>query len=89
MEVSFWLDVEEEKSRIKKWILHYYWNNENLMFKYLIMPKLSERSQQIFEIHIEIGHFGKGRTLVEINDIFHIIKLKMLMQLCELANNVN
>lgn len=68
MEVIFWLDVEEEKSRIRKWILHYYWNNENLMFKDLIMPKLNERSQQIFEIHNEIGYFGEGRTLVEINN---------------------
>jgi hypothetical protein len=42
MEAIFWLDVEEEKSRMRKWILHYYWNNENLMFKDLIMPKLSE-----------------------------------------------
>jgi len=42
MEAIFWSDVEEEKSRMRKWILHYYWNNENLMFKDLIMPKLSE-----------------------------------------------
>jgi hypothetical protein len=70
MKVIFWLDVEEEKSKIRKWILHYYWNNENLMFKDLIMPKLSERSQQIFEIRNEIGYFGEGRTLVEIKKYY-------------------
>jgi hypothetical protein len=36
------------------------------MFKGLVIPKLEEHRQIIMDIHDEIGHFGEGRTLVEV-----------------------
>jgi hypothetical protein len=33
---------EEERSRIKKCVLHYYYNNDNLVFKGLIVPRPNE-----------------------------------------------
>jgi hypothetical protein len=37
------------------------------MFKGLVVPKLDEQRQLITKLHNEIGHFRKGRTLVEVN----------------------
>jgi len=41
-------------------------STDNLMFKGLVVPKLEEDRQIIMDIHDEIGHFGEGRTLVEV-----------------------
>ncbi len=37
------------------------------MFKDLCVPKLDECKQLILDFHKEIGHFGEGCTLVEVN----------------------
>jgi hypothetical protein len=36
------------------------------MFKELWVPRPDERKQLILDLHEEIGHFGKGHTLVEV-----------------------
>jgi hypothetical protein len=37
------------------------------MFKELWVLKPDERKQLILDLHEEIGHFGEGCTLVEVN----------------------
>jgi hypothetical protein len=37
------------------------------MFKSLIVPKIKECKQIILYLHSEIGHFGEGCILVEVN----------------------
>jgi hypothetical protein len=37
------------------------------MFKELVVPKPKECKQIIVDLHDEIGHFGEGRTLAEMN----------------------
>ncbi len=54
---------EVEKVRVSKCIMHYYWSNDNLMFKNLVVPRPNEHQQLILDLHQKIGHFGKGGTL--------------------------
>lgn len=38
------IECEEAKeSKVDKRILNYYWSNDNLMFKGLVVPRLNER----------------------------------------------
>ncbi len=34
---------DEGKTRVNKWMLQCYWNNDNLMFKGLVVPRLKEQ----------------------------------------------
>jgi hypothetical protein len=34
---------KKERSRVNKRVLHYYWNNDNLMFKGLVVPRPNEQ----------------------------------------------
>jgi hypothetical protein len=57
----------QDNTKIKKRTLQYQWDHDKFMFKELWMPRLDERNQLILDSHEEIGHFGKGHTLVEID----------------------
>jgi hypothetical protein len=50
---------EKEKSRASKHILHYYWNNDSLLFKGLMVLRPSVQRQIVVDLHNEIGHFGE------------------------------
>lgn len=48
---QFFVDCDEmEKSRVGKWVMHYQWNHDNLMFKGLVVPKPDERQQIIMDL---------------------------------------
>jgi hypothetical protein len=51
------------------------------MFNDLVVPKLEDCKQIIFDLHSEIGHFGEGRTFAEINKCYclHMHNLRPLM----------
>jgi hypothetical protein len=57
---------EEEKFRVSKRILHYYYNNDNMLFKGLMVPRPKEQRWIVVDLHNEISHFGEGRILVEV-----------------------
>jgi hypothetical protein len=59
-----------KKVQVSKHSMHYYWSTNNPMFKDLVVPKPNERQQLILDLHQEIGHFKKGKTLVEINKCY-------------------
>jgi hypothetical protein len=48
--------------RTKKIVMCYYWQEDTLYFKNLMVPKPKDRSQIIKKMHNEIGHFGEART---------------------------
>lgn len=58
---------EAEKVKVNKHIMHYYQSNDNLMFKDLVVPRPNECWQLILDLHQEIGHFEKGKTLAKLN----------------------
>jgi hypothetical protein len=57
----------QENTKIKKRTLQYQWDHEKLMFKELWVLRPDERKQLILNPHEEIGHFGEGCTLAEVN----------------------
>jgi len=60
-----------ESSKIRKRILQYHWNHDQLMFKTLVILKPKEHKQIILDLHIEIGHFGERCKLVEVNKRYY------------------
>jgi hypothetical protein len=44
--------------------------SDTLFFKNLVVWKPKERKALVRDIHEEIGHFNKGRTLIEVKKIF-------------------
>ncbi len=42
-------------------------NNDNLMFKGLVVPRPNEFRQLILDLQNEIGHFSEGKTLSKVN----------------------
>jgi hypothetical protein len=60
------LDDAIEVNRTKKRLLDYYWREDTLFFKNLVVPKLEEKKVLVRNIHEEIGHFSERRTLVEV-----------------------
>jgi len=60
-----------EISKIRKRILQYHWNHDQLMFKTLVVPKPKERKQIILDLHTEIGHFGEGSKLPKMNKCYY------------------
>lgn len=61
---------EAKKVRVNKHIMHYYQSNDNLMFKDLVVPRPNERWQLILDLHQEIMHFEKGKTLAKVNKCY-------------------
>ncbi len=59
------MDPEESK-RARKRIINYCWQEQRLYFKGLFVPKLEERMALVVQMHEDLGHFGKQRTLPEI-----------------------
>jgi hypothetical protein len=60
----------EESTRVRKKIINYHWQDQRLYFKGLFVPKAEERMAFIIQMHENLGHFGKQRTLAEIYRIF-------------------
>jgi hypothetical protein len=61
---QFLIECEEAKeSRVGKRILNYYWSNDNLMFKGLVLPRPNERRYIILDLHYEIAILEKGGHL--------------------------
>jgi uncharacterized protein YcfL len=50
--------------------VNYHWRENTLFFKNLVVPKLEERKVPVKNIHEEIGHFNKRKTLVEVKKRF-------------------
>ncbi len=63
--LSYTIDLEECK-RARKKIMNYHWQDQRLYFKGLFVPKPKERMGLIIQMHEDLGHFGKQRTLAEI-----------------------
>jgi hypothetical protein len=59
------VDLEESK-RARKRITNYCWKEQRLYFKGLYVPKPEERMALVIQMHEDLGHFGKQRTLAEI-----------------------
>jgi hypothetical protein len=59
------VDFEESK-RIRKRASNYYWKEQKLFFKALLVPKPEERVSLVRRMHEDLGHFGEQRTLAEI-----------------------
>jgi len=59
--------VDFEKSKkIRKKANNYYWKEQKLFFKALLVPKLEEMVFLVRRMHEDLGHFGEQRTLAEI-----------------------
>jgi hypothetical protein len=59
------VDLEESK-RAKKRINNYCWKEQRLYFKGLLVPKPKERMPLVIQMHEDLGHFGKQKTLAKI-----------------------
>jgi len=59
------VDLEESK-RARKRVSNYYWKEQRLYFKGLLIPKPEERMSLVSRMHEDLGHFGEQRTLAEI-----------------------
>jgi hypothetical protein len=59
------IDYEGAK-RIRKRASSYYWKEQKLFFKALLVPKYEEKVSLVRQMHEDLGHFGEQRTLVEV-----------------------
>ncbi len=59
------VDLEESK-RARKRVNNYCWKEQKFYFKGLLVPKPEERMSLVSQMHEDLGHFGKQRTLAEI-----------------------
>jgi len=59
------VDLEEEKGARKR-VNNYCQKGQKLYFKGLYVPKPEERIPLVIQMHEDLGHFGKQRTLAEI-----------------------
>jgi hypothetical protein len=59
------VDFEKNK-RIRKRANNYYWKEQKLFFKALLVPKPEERVSLVRRMHENLGHFREQRTLAEI-----------------------
>jgi hypothetical protein len=59
------VDLEESK-RARKRVNNYWWKEQRLYFKRLLVPKLEERMSLVSQMHEDLGHFGEQKMLVEI-----------------------
>jgi hypothetical protein len=59
------MDVEESK-RVRKRVSNYYIKGERLYFRDLYVPKPDERTPLVTQIHEDLGHVGKERTLTKV-----------------------
>jgi hypothetical protein len=59
------VDLEKNK-RARKRVSNYYWKEQRLYFKGLLVPKPEERMSLVSQMHEDLGHFREQRTLVEI-----------------------
>ncbi len=55
-----------ESKRTKKRVTNYCWKEQKLYFKGLLVPKPEEIMALVIQMHEDLGHFGKQRTLAEI-----------------------
>jgi len=55
-----------ESKRVRKRILNYHWQDQSLYFKGLFVPRPEDRMGLVVQMHKDLGHFGKERTLAEI-----------------------
>jgi hypothetical protein len=88
----------QENTRIKNSTLHYHWNHDKLMFKDLCVPTPNEHKQLILDPQKEIGHFGKGHTLVKVNkqyfwhnkikDVWNVVHACKQCQMVKQINNI-
>jgi hypothetical protein len=71
--------------------LNYHQREDTLFFKNLVVPKLEERKVLVKDIHEEIEHFSKGRTLAEVKKRHYKIETMRVVvkqcQRCQLAKN--
>ncbi len=56
----------EESKRIRKRASNYYWKEQKVFFKALLIPKPEERVSLVRRMHEDLGHFGEQRTLAKI-----------------------
>jgi hypothetical protein len=56
----------EENRRIRRRVSNYFWKEQKLFFKNLVVPRPEERLPLVRQMHEDIGHFGEHRTLAEI-----------------------
>jgi len=64
------LDGAIEVDRVEKRLLNYHRRKYTLFFKNLVVSKLKERKVLVKNMHEEIGHFSKRRTLAEVKKRF-------------------
>jgi hypothetical protein len=55
-----------ESKRARKRILNYHWQGQSLYFKGLLVPKPEDRMGLVVQMHRDLGHFGKERTLAKV-----------------------
>jgi len=56
----------DEGRRIRRRASNYCWKEQKLFFKTLLVPRPKERLPLVRQMHEDLGHFGKQRTLAEI-----------------------
>jgi hypothetical protein len=56
----------QERRRVRKRAKQYCWKDGKLYFKGLCVPKPEERLELVTQMHKDLGHFGKQKTLAEI-----------------------
>jgi len=56
-----------EVRRARKRVLNYYWQDQSLYFKRLLVPRPEDRMELVIQMHKDLGHYGEERTLAEIS----------------------
>ncbi len=55
-----------ESKRVKKRISNYHWHDQSLYFKDLLVPRPEDHMGLVVQMHKDLGHAGKERTLAEV-----------------------
>jgi len=81
--------------RVRKRIINYHWHDQRLYFKGLFVLKLEERMALIIQMHEDLGHSGKQKTLVEIcrryfwhNRTEDVKRVVRMCQQCQMVRKV-
>ncbi len=79
------VDLKECK-RARKRILNYHQQDQRLYFEGLFVPRLEDQMGLIIQMHEDLGHFGKERTLAEVYKRYfwhnRTANVKMVIKLC-------
>jgi hypothetical protein len=80
------VDLEESR-KARKRITNYCWKEQRLYFKGLYVLKPKERMALVIQMHQDLGHFGKQRTLVDICRTYfwhnQTEDVKMVVRMCK------